>query len=159
MADFDESAKPNLDLVRIKELITKTGIKQLIEETVEKFNKLPGTTLMLGVTPKGLFVGVRLEGEDSFDYQAFVLDLTLSPAEIMEKKVETVIPAFEVLLQRDGGSRFFPREVNAIERIGEKNPTLLNFYKVTGGFSWPSELRRTPPSVGKETLYPLDQIK
>ena len=160
---------------RIKDIVSKPGVKEVLQRMVDDFNRLPGRTLILGITVDGLFVAVRENMEsDAFNsgyFRGFAANASLPVERIEQEKVEASFSYLEVDRRRDGGTTIFPGSLN-VERFGrlvklsdeevrrevdEREFSLLKFYKATGGFHYPSPLLspKALPLAGRNKLYPL----
>lgn len=88
------------DLPKIKELLSKPGVKDVLRKFSEKFNNEPGREFIHGITPDGLVVAVRENRENdvrSDDYfKAWVLDAKLPEDEIENKMISTSFSALYV---------------------------------------------------------------
>lgn len=165
------------DLQAIDAILSREGVRDVITKFGDTFKSQPGHQLLYGITASGLVVGIR-EGviNDAFKpgyFKAWVLDATLSADQIEEKMIEAEFSYNAVDRLRDGGTTTFPgmmvsrnlsllvgKSDEEINGIFANDPGMLSYVRFAERiqeFYYPSPFSRpgTLPSVGDETLYPL----
>jgi len=166
------------DRVAIERVLSQEGVKDVLSEFSDRFQRQTGDEYLLSIRRDGLLVAIREDCTDDPDseeyFRAWALDTTLPPKDILREAVETAFPYDYVDRLRDGGTTGFPSRDNAqrlIEaatlpesRAAEIDDTHLRsqvaFYRKTGRISIPS--KRSPyahkgPRAGGQRLYPLGE--
>lgn len=179
MIEQDHGVIPDIDKEKIKAVLSKGGVKDVVANWLRMFSEHEGREVVSGITVDGLVLGIKhtynQDPSEWTGYNAWVLDTSLPANEIQDSLIHTDFTWGSVDVYRDGGTTYFPgsgsnlpelanlSKEEILERYPE-DPSMLdfvNFYKRTGTIYIPAphivKCGVDRPEVGDMIIYPLTQ--